>query len=386
MGSFTYHAPAERVSDDQVSKQSKRVEQEISFDRIWKKLPVGSVILNDTRQIVSANDLFLNIVNAGDCSGVLGKRPGEAVGCVRVKNSPGGCGTSKFCVTCGAVNSIMDANAGRENSKECAIILGDSNVLELSVWSMPMSIDEERFVAFAVQDISNEKRRRALERIFFHDINNTLACLSGYSELLNEKWKSVDHGEKKLVGKIGALVSRLVDEISEQSLLLSAERRELDTISKKLESRSVVEDLVMQYNYTGIAGSDRIKIRADFENIAMLSDKVLISRVLGNMIKNGLEAGGKYAEIKVGCQRAGDKVVFSVHNPGVIPEDIQLQIFKRSFSTKGVGRGIGTYSMKFLSMNYLKGDVWFESDEKDGTTFYAEYPLVNGKVSDPGSG
>ncbi len=379
MGSFTYHAPAERVSNEMLIKQLDLVRREVNFDFIWKKLPVGSVVLNKNRQIICANDLFLGVVGAGTDTDVMGKRPGEAVGCVRAKGSPGGCGTSKFCATCGAVNSILAANSGEENSRECTIILENSAVLELGVWSLPLDVGGERYVAFAVQDISHEKRRRTLERIFFHDVNNTLTCLSGYSDLLNSKWQGIDNGDKQIVGKIGSLISRLIDEISEQSVLLSAERREFQVSCNRIESRPLVEDIVMHYSYNGFGGANRIRLSNDFSNITFNTDKALIARVLGNMIKNGIEAEGADSIITVGCEATPRGVRFQVHNPAVIPEKIQLQIFKRSFSTKGTGRGVGTYSMKFLSHNYLDGDVYFESDSKLGTVFYAEYPLKPAK-------
>ena len=77
----------------------------------------------------------------------------------------------------------------------------------------------------------------------------------------------------------------------------------------------------------------------------------------------------------VGCRVGTAGVCFSVHNPSVMPRTVQLQIFERSFSTKGTGRGLGTYSMKLLSERYLGGRVWFSSSKGEGTTFYAEYPL-----------
>lgn len=43
---------------------------------------------------------------------------------------------------------------------------------------------------------------------------------------------------------------------------------------------------------------------------------------------------------------------------------VHLQIFKRSFSTKRKGRGLGTYSMKLIGKDYLKGYIRFIS-EKD---------------------
>ena len=63
-----------------------------------------------------------------------------------------------------------------------------------------------------------------------------------------------------------------------------------------------------------------------------------------------------------------------MHNNNYIPEDIQMQIFHRSFSTKESGRGLGTYSMRLVGENYLKGKVYFTSDKLKGTTFLIDLP------------
>jgi hypothetical protein len=49
-----------------------------------------------------------------------------------------------------------------------------------------MNLDEERFSVLSLRDIRHEKRRRTLERIFFHDVLNTATGLLGFSELLPE--------------------------------------------------------------------------------------------------------------------------------------------------------------------------------------------------------
>ena len=64
-----------------------------------------------------------------------------------------------------------------------------------------------------------------------------------------------------------------------------------------------------------------------------------------------------------------------VNNSAVVPQDVQLQVFQRSFSTKGAaGRGIGTYSMKLFGERYLGGEVGFVSRELEGTTFRLRLP------------
>jgi sensor histidine kinase regulating citrate/malate metabolism len=43
----------------------------------------------------------------------------------------------------------------------------------------------------------------------------------------------------------------------------------------------------------------------------------------------------------------------NVRSYPLIPKDVQLQLFQRSFSTKGMGRGWGTYSIRLLTERYL---------------------------------
>jgi signal transduction histidine kinase len=67
-------------------------------------------------------------------------------------------------------------------------------------------------------------------------------------------------------------------------------------------------------------------------------------------------------------------VRFEVHNSSYMPDDVQTQVFQRSFSTKGGGRGLGTYSVKLLTQRYLQGRVGFQSDRCEGTTFWVDLP------------
>ncbi|HEY5974910.1 MAG TPA: ATP-binding protein, partial [Geobacteraceae bacterium] len=78
--------------------------------------------------------------------------------------------------------------------------------------------------------------------------------------------------------------------------------------------------------------------------------------------------------VNLGCRQMGDRVDFWVHNSTWMPPDVQLQVFQRSFSTKGPGRGIGTYSIRLLS-SLLLGAVEFTSTPENGTTFHATFPL-----------
>ncbi|WP_156181150.1 sensor histidine kinase, partial [Desulfovibrio sp. TomC] len=113
------------------------------------------------------------------------------------------------------------------------------------------------------------------------------------------------------------------------------------------------------------------------QNVQITSDYTLLMRVIVNMLINALEATPEGGSITFGLQEDGDFAKFWVANKSVIPDHIQSQIFKRSFSTKGVDRGLGTYSIKLLTENYLGGKVGFTSEEPDGTVFWVKIRKSN---------
>jgi sensor histidine kinase regulating citrate/malate metabolism len=95
------------------------------------------------------------------------------------------------------------------------------------------------------------------------------------------------------------------------------------------------------------------------------------------MLKNAMEASTADQTVTFSAKGTDGEVELTVHNPACIPDKIQLQLFQRSFSTKGCGHGLGAYSMKLLSERYLNGRVWiFHSSKGKGTTFRAAYPAL----------
>jgi len=92
------------------------------------------------------------------------------------------------------------------------------------------------------------------------------------------------------------------------------------------------------------------------------------------MTKNAIEASPPEAVVRLGCEPDGNDLEFWVHSQSCMPEQVQRQIFQRSFSTKGLGRGLGTYSIKLLGERYLKGRVSFTSSSEQGTTFRFRCP------------
>jgi sensor histidine kinase regulating citrate/malate metabolism len=92
------------------------------------------------------------------------------------------------------------------------------------------------------------------------------------------------------------------------------------------------------------------------------------------MIKNALEAEPIGGSVTVRSKIKNGNFYLTVTNSVVIPDEMKLQIFQRSISTKGQGRGIGTYSMKLISGQYLKEIISFVSNNLEGMTFTLKMP------------
>jgi nitrogen-specific signal transduction histidine kinase len=369
----TAFAPAERDSPQQVSHQANAVAGSRHVRDLLDAVPNIVLILNDSRQIVYANDVMLNFLGVSDGACLLGQRPGEALDCIHSTEHEGGCGTTEFCKTCGAVRAILACQqSGKRDEQECRISRRrDGDALDLRVWTTPLFVGSNRFTTVAISDISDEKRRRALEHIFFHDVLNVAAGLKGLSDLVA---RGTSRPNLEFFKRIQMLSRQIIDEIDTQRDLDSAETGELQVHVEQLRSRTVLESVVEVYTGHPTSLERILVIAADAADAPLFSDGTLLRRVVGNMTKNALEACRSGESVTLGCTDSEGHVRFSVHNPGVMSEEVRLQVFQRSFSTKGRGRGLGTYSMKLLSERYLKGKVTFTTDPRIGTTFFAEFP------------
>jgi signal transduction histidine kinase len=328
-------------------------------------------ILDDNRDIVFANRALLEVFN-DDLVRALGRRLGELFGCQNACGEPDGCGTTMGCQECGANKAIQAVGSKPQVQEECRILRQDGDPVDLEVTVSPLTLGAKQYTLLTAVDISDRKRREALERIFFHDIMNTASGMHGLSAMI----RSVPAEERdELLDLLESASSQLIEEINAQRELLAAEASELETDPQRVHSRQMLHTVVGLYSSHDVAQGKRLVVDPNSDSVEFTADPVLLSRVLGNLTKNALEASRAGETVTLGSFRRGDEVAFTVHNEAFIPFQDQTQIFQRSFSTKGTGRGLGTYSSRLITQRYLHGDLDFKSMPTRGTTFTATYPI-----------
>ncbi|MEZ4601538.1 MAG: HAMP domain-containing sensor histidine kinase [Syntrophotaleaceae bacterium] len=371
---LTFFAPADRVPFETLRQQIEFFADASLTRKLLDAVPSLLMILNRHRQIVYANQTLVDLIASGDKNLVHGLRPGEALNCLHAAAAPGGCGTAEACSTCGAVLAVLGGLQGRQEVRECRVtrmVNGQQECLDLQVWATPLIHSGETFTVLAISDISHQKRRRVLERLFFHDILNVVGSIRGFAELL-QSYRSEDR--EAIYGLIKVAAEQTIDEIETQRILSAAENNELQLRPEPIRIDQFLHQTVEIYRRHPIAEGRIVSIIRPTPELTLFSDRTLLGRVLGNMLKNALEACCPGETVTTGYRVVDGRLEFRVNNPGVIPPEVQLQIFQRSFSTKGEGRGLGTYSLRLLSSR-LGGEVSFISRAEEGTTFLASYPL-----------
>jgi signal transduction histidine kinase len=334
-------------------------------------------VLNEHKQVVYANQAFLEVAGSESVEELCGMRHGEIFHCVYASETGRGCGTSENCRFCGAIQAIEETQAThRTATRECRITSardGRTVFLEFRVRTLPFELTGSHYIMVSFRDIENEKRRIALERIFFHDILNTASSIRVYLDLL--KAGLSDQGTTKLVERLEAISGTLIEEIQSQKILVSAENKTLTVSNSLISSAELMEQLIAQFVDQDISRGKTIAIAPFSESLTLMSDDSLLRRVLANMVKNALEASPAGSTVTLGFSAMENgRVRFWVHNPTYMTAEVRRQIFQRYFSTKGEDRGLGTYSMKLLTEEYLGGKVSMESYEKKGTTFTVTLP------------
>jgi hypothetical protein len=245
--------------------------------------------------------------------------------------------------------------------------------MDFRVTATPYIEKGTEYTIFAIHDISNEKRRQTLERVFFHDVMNSAGGISGLSSILQELDDSSDM--KEIARTISRAANNMVDEIQNQRQLIAAERGDLEPVFSVTNTMTLLNDVVDLFSKHEIIKDKVLYIDKKMDDLVVYTDLAILRRILGNMVKNALEASPANTTVTLSAHGKKDSILFSVHNSTWIERKVQLQLFKRSFSTKGTGRGIGTYSMKLFGEKYLKGKVWFQTSPEKGTTFYISIPV-----------
>lgn len=365
----TYFAPAQRIARNGIMNQAEEIGMNHTMHTILQNSSDVLLVINSNRQIVAFNKTFAVSLGIDDPEKALGLRFGEALHCKYAFEEPGGCGTTQYCLSCGAVIAMMAAiDDDQPCERKCALTTskkGQAKDRCLLIRSQPIVADGSRWILIYAQDISQQQHWANLENEFLQDLDNKLCYVKNYSDYVHDQIPTQEE-----LSKLTLTIGRVFREVKLQNGLKDhCETSSLAMI--EVVSLRSIRNLVFNtiLNRSAMTGKMVAEEGAALD-LTIATDPVLVSRVIINMLLNALEATEAGSTVKLKTIANAFDISWQVWNKAYIPESIQLRIFQKYFSTKSEhGHGLGTYRMKLLGEKYLGGKVSFVSTVDEGTTF-----------------
>lgn len=207
-----------------------------------------------------------------------------------------------------------------------------------------------------------------------HEIKNPLAGINGVIQVLL-KDEEIPYKAKEILREILNLTARL-DRTVNNLLRFSKDTPAQFSMTNINE---IIKKTLFIIEQQAITSKVVLQIQLDSSIPDSLMDEEQIVHLLINIILNAIQAmpdGGKIS-IKTSLdERDGNKYIkVSISDTGVgIPEGIRDKIFDPFFTTRPHGTGLGLYICKRIIKAH-NGEIWVESEENRGSTFYFIIPL-----------
>ena len=348
---------------------------------LLNSLPYLALVVDADRQVLFANQSVLDTLGASGLAEVIGRRPGELLSCLQADRHEEGCGATEGCRHCQAALTIAAClSTGRRATNEARVSARRGNHLvayDLRVTATPLQLAGKPLAMVYLEDISAAKRREHLENIFLHDLLNSIGSLQLLIDLPPEQrppqWRGVLTKQAQL----------LADEVHAHRMLSRAEQGELEADISCVPAALLLEETLAGLRPLAERRGVALAITYPETPVYLATDLKIARRVVLNAVKNAIEAAETGDPVSIEVRPGEQQVAIAVWNPQPIPEAVRHQLFQRSFSTKGPGRGLGTYSMRLLLEEYLGGRIEYHCDLQ-GTTCLLNFPTVTAYLDSNG--
>ena len=221
-------------------------------------------------------------------------------------------------------------------------------------------------------------------------IMSTSGALEGLSNLIKEYEDSIDDPEvnsqdhHEIAKDMSEWVSKIKDYTEYMSDIITAVKGQAVTLSETAAVHFTLDELVKRVN---ILMKHELKNAIIYLNISMKTDEHTVIngdinslvQVINNMISNAIQAynGKKNKNIELILEGDNTNVYIRVKDyASGMPKNVQEKLFKEMITTKGKnGTGLGLYMSYSTIKAHFNGDITFESEPGNGTTFTIIVPL-----------
>lgn len=251
-----------------------------------------------------------------------------------------------------------------------------------------VAMEQEMVVAKVTAEESVKAKELFIARMS-HEMRTPLNGIIGVTDLLEKtKVNPMQNSYLEIIKNSAKNLLVIINDLLDFSKIISG-KLELEEVNFNLSQviNNVINGLLYKANEKGLILKSDIKFPA---SSILKGDPFKLQQILLNLINNAVKfTHSGYVSVEVSILSETEEEVtlrFLVADTGIgIPEDKKEKIFEEFTQVSGDqykygGTGLGLSICKDL-VNLLKGKIWVESKEKEGSSFF--FSLTYGKSEGP---
>jgi len=263
------------------------------------------------------------------------------------------------------------------------------SVAEGNYQSIPLEgPDEVQQLASALNEMSRKVQQSSQSQREFvanvsHELKTPITSIQGFAQAILDGTVNTKGAIKKAGEVILNETSRLHRLVTDLLILARLEAGTADLKKESVTINSLLQNTIEKF--TIIAEKLKVKLIDEFgANVSVLGDGDRLSQVFSNLIDNAIKFSPPNGNVEIRTYNEGKFILISIKDSGPgIKEDDKLKIFERFYQVDksrkgGEGRGVGLgLAITKQIMSAHGGEIWVESDGKNGSTLIVKLPLEN---------
>ncbi len=262
--------------------------------------------------------------------------------------------------------------------------------LVIEITTVMMEMESEKFGHLIIlHDISREKMVERMKTEFVsiaaHQLRTPLSAIKWTLKiLLDGDLGEVNNEQRNFIDKCYRSNERMISLINDLLDVTRIEDGRYVYRKVTFNMQEMIKAIVAVYEEEAVKRGVKLILHEPKKPLPpVIGDQEKIKLVVQNFVDNAVKYTKSGGSVEVIAKNDKDKVTIAFKDTGVgIPEDQKARVFGKFFRAANVmrmeteGSGLGLFIAKNI-IGAHNGDVWFESEEGKGSTFYFSIPIVN---------
>lgn len=270
-------------------------------------------------------------------------------------------------------DKLMQVNLSKHNEM---IIWEKNDEIGSLVTEYNKMVTKLQVSADALAKSERQEAWREMARQVAHEIKNPLTPMKLSLQYLQRAIDNDSPNVQQLTFNVSKTLVEQIDHLSKIAADFSQFANINQVKTEIFDLHEVIQPLIVIYSKNPEVD---LLWQPLSQSINVFADKTHMNRVFTNLFGNAIEAAREDVICKMTVKERveGKKVYVSVSDNGVgIKEEMLDKIFTPNFTTKTSGTGLGLAMCKTI-VEQAGGEITFETDVNQGTTFHIELPLID---------